>query len=186
MVLRPACAKVAGTGLDLGSLSGTVGSYVNDFNTSTGGGFDGVPDIEYAEVAVPSTTAGNQYNGRIDFSPTSKDTFAVGTYVTALNQISADSSTGSEPMADVNIQPLNSVTTVLWNHILSPTMLNQARANFTRYAFNQVTSNAAEVNWGIPASKCRGFPSDGSKSGRSGPPIRRALKLRTPWTSTIP
>jgi hypothetical protein len=165
-VLKPTCSvgfsaslcQVAGTGLDLGSMSGAVGTYVNDFNTSTGGGFDGVPDIEYAQVAVPSTTAGNQYNGRVDFNPTSKDTFAVSTYVSSLNQTGADSSTGSQPMADVNIQPLNSVTTLLWNRIISSNLLNQARANITRYAFNQVQSNAALVNWGIPRIEVQGFP----------------------------
>lgn len=98
-VLTPTCSvgfaagqcQVAGTGLDLGSVTGGLGTYVNDFNTSTGGGFDGIPDIEYAGVAVPSTTAGNQYNGRIDFNATSRDTFAASTYVSSLNQLSANS-----------------------------------------------------------------------------------------------
>jgi hypothetical protein len=154
----PGLCQVAGSGLDLGSLSGAPGTYVNDFNSSTGGGFDGIPDIEYAEVAVPSTTAGNQYNGRIDFAASTRDTFAVSTYVSSLNQLSADSFTGSQPMADVNIQPLNSVTTLLWTHTLSPNILNQARANVTRYAFNQVASNANQVNWGIPRIEVQGFP----------------------------
>ena len=154
----PGLCQVAGTGLDLGSLAGGVGTYVNDFNTSTGAGFDGVPDIEYAEVAVPSHTSGDQYNGRFDFNASARDTFAVSTYVSSLNQLSSDASTGSQPMADVNLEPLNSVTTVLWNHIFSPNILNQARANITRYAFNQVASNANQVNWGIPRIEVQGFP----------------------------
>jgi len=165
-VLTPTCSvgfssslcQVAGSGLDLGSMAGGLGTYVNDFNTSTGGGFDGVPDVEYAEVLVPSDIKANQYNGRIDFNPTSKDTISVGTYVTALNELNADASTGGEPMADVNLQPLNSVTTVLWNRTITPTLLNQARANVTRYAFNQVASNAGVVNWGIPRVEVQGFP----------------------------
>ncbi|HEV2492060.1 MAG TPA: TonB-dependent receptor [Terriglobia bacterium] len=154
----PSLCQVAGTGLDLGSMAGGLGTYVNDFNTSTGGGFDGIPDIEYAQVAVPSFTHGNQYNGRIDFTPTSKDTIAVSTYVTSLNNLAADASTGSQPMADVNLQPLNSVTTLLWNRIINPSLLNQARANVTRFAFNQVQSNAGQVNWGIPRIEVQGFP----------------------------
>ena len=154
----PALCQVAGNGLDLGRLAGGIGTYVNDFNTSTGGGFDGVPDIEYAQVAVPSNTKGNQYNGRVDFNPTSKDTIAVSTYVSALNSISAAPETGSQPMADVNFQPLNSVTTLLWNHTISPSVLNQARSNVTRYAFNQVLSNRSQVNWGIPRIEIEAFP----------------------------
>ena len=154
----PGACQVAGNGLDIGSLTGSLGTYVNDFNTSTGGGLDGIPDVEFAQVAVPSTTAGNQYNGRIDYTATSKDTIAVGTYVSSLNSLAADPSTGSQPFADVNFQPLNSVTTVLWNRIISATMLNQARANVTRYAFNQVLSNASQVNWGIPRVEVQAFP----------------------------
>ena len=150
------CQVVAG-GLDIGSIKGSTGTYVDNFGTSTGGGLDGVPDIQFVQVAVPTTTSGNQYNARIDYDPTSKDTFAVSTYITHLNQTGADSSTGSQPMADVNMAPLNSVTTLLWNRILSPTLLNQARANFTRFAFNQVQSNA-QVNWGIPRVEIQGFP----------------------------
>lgn len=165
-VLTPSCnigfatgtCQVVGNGLDIGSLSGALGNYVDDFTTSTGGGLDGVPDLEYAQVAVPSTVAGNQYNGRVDFTPTSKDTIAASTYVSSLNSIGADPSTGSEPMADVNFQPLNSVTTLLWNRIVSATMLNQMRANVTRYAFNQVLSNANHVDWGIPRVEVQGFP----------------------------
>ena len=66
--------------------------------------------------------------------------------------------TGSQPMADVNFQPLNSVTTLLWNHTISPSVLNQARSNVTRYAFNQVLSNRSQVNWGIPRIEIEAFP----------------------------
>jgi hypothetical protein len=163
-----ACQAVSG-GLDLGSIAGqgntfsatspygNPAAYVNDFNTSTGGGFDGVPDVQYVEAAVPSTASGNQFNYRMDFSPTYKDTISGSTYVTLFNNTGADVSTGSAPMADVNLQPTNSVTTLLWNHIFSPTILNQARANFTRYAFNQVQTNQ-QVNWGIPRVEVQGFP----------------------------
>jgi len=164
-VLPPSCdvgfapdaCQVAGSGLDIGSLSGSLGTYVDDFGTSAGGGLDGIPDLEYANVSVPAQTSGNQYNLRVDYNATSKDTFAVSTYVTQLNQTGADSSTGSTPASDITIQPLNSATTALWNRTISATMLNQARGNFTRYAFNQVQSNP-QVNWGIPRLEVQGFP----------------------------
>ncbi|MGH9407715.1 MAG: TonB-dependent receptor domain-containing protein, partial [Terriglobia bacterium] len=165
---KTACQVVSG-GLDLGSITGqpnffsatapygNPAAYVNDFNSSTGGGFDGVPDVEFVQVAVPSNVKGNQFNYRMDFDPTDRDTIAGSTYVTLFNNTGADSSTGSEPMADINLKPTNSVTTLLWNHTFSPTILNQARANFTRYAYNQVQSNAA-ADFGIPRIEIQGFP----------------------------
>ena len=162
------CQAVAG-GLELGSIAGqqnffsaaapygNPAAYVNDFDTSTGGGFNGIPDIEWAEVAVPSTVSGNQFNYRMDYNPTDRDTISGSTYVTLFNNTGADSSTGSEPMADVNLQPVNSVTTLLWNHTFTPTILNQARANMTRYAYNQVLSNG-QAQWGIPRVEIQGFP----------------------------
>jgi hypothetical protein len=164
-ILPPTCnigftsanCQVVGQGLNIGSFAGSLGTYVDNFSVSTGGGLNGVPDIEYAQVGVPATTSANQYNGRIDYTATSRDTISASTYVSHLNQTGADSSTGSTPATDVNMSPLNSVTTLLWNHIFSPTILNQARGNVTRYAFNQVLSNP-NVDWGIPRVEIQGFP----------------------------
>ena len=66
---RGTCQQVPG-GLDIGSLQGQAGAYTNP--NSVGGGLDGVPDIEFAQMSVPGTTSGNQYNGRvwISTSPT--------------------------------------------------------------------------------------------------------------------
>ncbi len=54
------CQAVAG-GLDLGSPTGAQGQYVS-LGNPLGGGFDGIPDIEYVTLAVPSTNRGDQYN----------------------------------------------------------------------------------------------------------------------------
>lgn len=148
------CQQVAG-GIDVGSFTGTSGQYVN---AATGGGLDGIPDLEFVQAVAPSTTEGNQYNGRIDFDPTSKDMFAVSMYFTKLYSLGADTSTGSRPMADVNFSPLNTAITATYNRTISSTMLNEIRANFTRFAANQVTSNAGVVDWGIPRVEVQGFP----------------------------
>ncbi|MEI9970551.1 MAG: TonB-dependent receptor [Ignavibacteriota bacterium] len=79
-------------------------------------------------------------------------------YFTKLNQISSDSTTGSQPMTDVNFTPLNSAATATYIHTFSPTLVNEVRANFTRFATNQVASNAGVVNWGIPRLEVQGFP----------------------------
>ncbi len=165
----PGACQASPGGLDIGSITGQANffsatppygnpaAYVNNFNTSTGGGLDGIPDVEFVQVAVPSNIRGNQFNYRMDFDPDSRDTISGSTYVTLFNNTGADASTGSEPMADINLKPTNSVNTLLWNHVFSPTLLNQARANFTRFAFNQVQSNPA-TNFGNPRIEVQGFP----------------------------
>ncbi|HEY7389144.1 MAG TPA: carboxypeptidase regulatory-like domain-containing protein [Bryobacteraceae bacterium] len=158
-----ACQQVAG-GINVGSLTGQTGQY----NSLTGGGLANTPDLEYAQLAAPATNRGNQYNGRMDYAPTARDSFAGILYFTSLYNLSADTTTGSRPMADVNFTPLNSVVTALYTHIFSATILNEARANFTRFAANQVTSNEGTVNWGTPRVEVQGYPigSQGAPSGR--------------------
>ncbi|MGH8525424.1 MAG: hypothetical protein ACREXY_14840, partial [Gammaproteobacteria bacterium] len=54
------CRDVQG-GLDLGSPTSQIGQYVS-LGTPTGGGFDGIPDLLFAQIFLPRSTEGNQYN----------------------------------------------------------------------------------------------------------------------------
>ncbi len=164
------CQQVSG-GLDIGSLQGGTGSYTN--TNGTGAGLDGIPDIEFAAVSDPSRVSGNQYNGRVDYNISTNNVVAVSTYFTHLNQISADSSTGSQPMTDINFTPLNSAATAAYIHTFSPTLIKVGRANFTRFATDQVASNAGVVNWGIPRLEVQGFP-----FGR--------IEIGPPWSESTP
>ena len=56
------------------------------------------------------------------------------------------------------MNPLNTAITATYTRTLSPVMLNEARANFTRFAANQVASNAGVVNFGIPRLEVQGYP----------------------------
>ncbi len=157
------CQQVSG-GINIGSLTGATGQY----NSLVGGGLTSTPDLEYAELAAPTTLRGNQYNGRMDYSVTPRDSIAGILYFTSLYNLSADTTTGSRPMADVNFTPLNDAVTALYTHIFAPTVINEARANFTRFAANQITSNEGTVNWGIPRVEVQGYPigSEGAPNGR--------------------
>jgi hypothetical protein len=150
------CRQVQ-NGLDIGSLKGSLGEYVDDFATSTGGGLDGVPDIQFVQFAEPERVSGNQYNGRVDFNASSKDTIAGNTYVSHLYDLSPDDPSGARPIGDVIKSPLNSATTLMWNRVISASLLSQARMNVTRYAFNQLQSNP-DINWGMPRVEIQGFP----------------------------
>jgi len=141
------CQQVAG-GLDIGSLAGATGQYVS-FGNLTGAGLDGIPDVQFAQVAVPSLSRGNQFNLRFDFNPTSKDSVAISGYRSRFFGVGSDPSTGSQPMADVTTNPANSLVTITYTRTLSATMLNEARFNATRYAFNELDSSR-DTNFGIP------------------------------------
>ena len=146
------CQQLPG-GLDIGSLnlSRPTGAFYG-FNTvidgmnQAGGGLDGVPDIQFADLFVPTQTRGQQYNLRLDFNR-GKNQYAVSTYFTKQNSLGG--AANGRPLGDIPFNPQNSAVTVTWIRTISPTMLNEARANFTRFAFDQV-ANSQTANFGIP------------------------------------
>jgi len=149
------CQQVSG-GLDIGSFTGAPGQYVDIGLHPTGGGLDNIPDIAFAQIALPGSTQGNQYNARLDFNPTANDSFAVSSYITSLNTISADAANGARPIGDIPFNPLNTAATFTYNRIFSPTMLNEARFNFTRFGDNGL-ADASNVNFGIPRIEVEGL-----------------------------
>lgn len=147
------CQQVAG-GLDILSLAGARGVYQP---INSGNGLDGIPDIMFAQIADPNAIDGNQYNGRIDFNPTSKDTVTFSTYFTHLYTLTADPASGARPLGDIPNAPLNSAMTLTYNHTLSAKLLNEARLNFTRFGDNQL-SQTQNVDFGIPRLEVQGLP----------------------------
>jgi hypothetical protein len=147
----PNCKVVNGE-LDLGSIGGTAGTYLPQ--TSAGGGLDGIPDVEYANIALPTFDTGQQYNGRIDYTK-GNDYIAGSTYVTYSNQLGATAN--GRPNQDQVVQPTNADVTAIWTHTLSPTMINEARGNFTRFSYNQLQTSGV-TNYQIPQVNVQ-FPS---------------------------
>ena len=78
------CQQVSG-GLNIGSITGATGQYVDINKNPTGGGLNGVPDIQYDVLAAPSVERGNQYNARGDYLLNSNNTIALSTYLTPLS-----------------------------------------------------------------------------------------------------
>src|SRR5712664_1706946 len=157
------CQAVTG-GLDVGSPTGATGQYVPlDGAHFAGGGLDGIPDIQFVQLALPSSTNGNQYNWRVDYNR-GKDRFAFSTYLTRANNLGSDSGGRSRPQADIAQKPQNQTEALTWIRILSSTMVNEARFNFTRFAFNQVSANG-NVNFGIPRIEIEGYNFDRIRFG---------------------
>ncbi|MEJ7699084.1 MAG: hypothetical protein WKF71_05480 [Pyrinomonadaceae bacterium] len=147
------CRQVAG-GLDLGSLSGARGTYLD--GNSIGGGFDGIPDIQFAEFSSPQQVGGNQFNFRLDLNATDKDQLAFISYVTPRNDsLLSDSGSRSRQASDLKNKPLNTAYTGTYIRTISTKLLNELRANFTQFKQNQI-DDSSETNFGIPRIEIEG------------------------------
>jgi len=145
-----ACRQVPG-GLDLGSFAGAPGQYT----TATGGGLDGIPDVQFAQLASPSRTAGNQYNGRIDYTQGS-NSLALSMFFTKLDSVAADAPGRNRPVGDLPFSPLNDAVTLTYSRVITPTILNEARANLTRFSSNQLQA-ASNANFQVPRIEIEGY-----------------------------
>ena len=120
-----------------------------------GGGLDGVPDVQLATLSIPGRERGNQFNTRFDYNRGDTDQFAVSTYFTRRNDLQTDvGNTLSRPVGDLNFQPFNTAVTLTWNRFVSATTLNEARLNFTRFAFDQLVLGRGRLR--PPAHRSRG------------------------------
>ncbi len=146
------CSLVPGYGL---------GRWYSPGPAATGNGPDGIPDWGVFDLAVPNTSSGNQYNGRVDYTR-GKDQFFANTYIVRLNNFNG----GQRPIQDLVIKPNNYASTVGWTRVISPTMLNELRINFTRYDFDQ-TQPVGNTDFGIPQIRLFDFDIGGFGSNDS-------------------
>lgn len=141
----------------------------NTIGNAIGNGPDGIPDWGFFDLTVPNSSSGNQYNGRVDYTRGSNQ-FFVSTYIVRLNNLNG----GQRPIQDITLKPDNYAATVGWTRTLGGSMLNELRANFTRYDFDQLQPTG-NTNYGIPQIRLFDFdiadpaipgsPSFGSNDG---------------------
>ncbi len=132
--------------------------------TPTGGGFDGIPDIQEIQWALPGFNRGNQYNVRLDFQPTTNDSLTLSTYITRQDNLRSDNAAQGRPIADLPFKPLNSSGTIIYRRIISATTVNEARFNATRFSLDQ-QRDATNTNFGIPRVEVEGLPFDRIRFG---------------------
>jgi hypothetical protein len=153
--------QVVNGGVDIGSPGGSFGTYIPSFTAGNpmqfaGGGLDGIPDLEFAQIFLPVHNTGNQYNMRADYM-SGRNTFSANIFLTYLNVLSSDPAAQGRPMADVVDHRLSPSGFLSWVSAISPTLINELRFNVTRFGFNEITSNPG-VNWGIPRTEIQGLP----------------------------
>lgn len=182
------CQVVAG-GLDLGSISGSIGTVVGD----TGGGFDGVPDILLADLIDVQNTGGNQYNFRFDYSPTERDRAAFILYYTKRNDsVLANRDARSRPQADLQNKPLTYSLTGTYNKTLTASLINEIRLNLVQFQQNQIQDSSG-TNFGIPRIEIEGLGFNenrirfGAPRGDTTPAIfdQRTFEIRDTVTQVI-
>ncbi|HEY0379526.1 MAG TPA: carboxypeptidase regulatory-like domain-containing protein [Pyrinomonadaceae bacterium] len=140
------CQRVAG-GLDIGSPTGGVGQFVPN---NVGGGLDGIPDVQFAQLNIPSRNKSEQYNLRVDYQVTQNDLVAFSTYFVPSDSTFNDSwGNRNRPGLEFTSGRRNMVGTLLWTRTLSSTMVNEARFNVTRWYFDEAATNP-DVGYGIP------------------------------------
>lgn len=156
--IQSICAPV-GNGFDIGSFGGSDGQYLPNVNANgtaanpnlyTGAGLDGVPDLEFAQIDTPSQFRGDQFHGRLDWFLSPKDQVFGEFYTQKLDQMSYDAQGGAALDTALPFRPFNSSATVVYIHTFGPNLLNEARANYTRFADNQISDTAGQVDWGVP------------------------------------
>lgn len=147
----PARCQAVNGGLDVGSPAGATGVYVDPAfgPPGIGGGFDGIPDLVFALLENPTSFRGDQYNTRVDFNATSKDTLTFSTFITPTDNLGANTSSRSRPMADIRSKRLNWAATGIYNRSISTTTFNEFRVSYNSWGYNEVTSNT-DQNFGIP------------------------------------
>lgn len=142
--------QVVNGGIDLGSPYGMEGQYVPLALAQQGSGLDGIPDVQYAEIAYPTRLRARQYNARVDYNLTHKDLVAASFFYTKLDNDNASSTSQSLPGDDLPFKPENLAATLIFIHTFSANTQNDIRANFTRLYDNGIADAASKTNFGIP------------------------------------
>ena len=141
------CATVIG-GVDLGQNTGTPGTIVS---SSTGGGFDGSPDVAFIDYqAFVDNTKATQHNGRVDYNVTQNDRVAFSFFYVPLSNSFLPGGWVDGRQYDIfKHDSKNETAALLWTRTLNPTTVNEARMNVTRWYFDEIKSNP-QAPWGVP------------------------------------
>jgi len=169
-ILAPSCAvvnvpcQVVGNGMDVGSITGVYGTYQPSFADPDGGGFDGIADLQLAQLTNPNSFKGNQYIGRIDYQHSEKDHFTFSSFTVPNTAHSSDRSAQSRPQADIVSERLSYALGFIYNRTISASTTNEARFNVTRWGYDETESNP-EANLGLPRVEIEGVFGDRLRFG---------------------
>ncbi len=145
------CNTIAGQGLNIGSpLTTALGTqdqtYGGVSSPGVGSGLSNVADIAEYTISNPTSSDFKQYNGRLDADVTSKDHASFAIYWVPATTTTHNGVLGYQLF---NHSQVNDAFSGIWNHIFSPTLLNEARANAAGWRYNELGSNP-QAPFGLP------------------------------------
>jgi hypothetical protein len=153
------CQNTSG-GLDIGSpLALPLGTRDPTFGAAgtpfgIGGGLDGIPDVIFVSTLNPTNKTAQQFNGRLDFQATNKDSITFSTYFTPVTNKNFNGPTRSANQWTND--RLNWSASIVHTHTFTPTLLNELRFGSTRWSWDEIASNPQEP-WGLPQSNIDGI-----------------------------
>jgi hypothetical protein len=129
----------------LGTADPTFGTVATPFGV--GGGLDGTPDIAFVQTTNPNQYTATQYNGRLDFQATHNDLITFSVYWVPTSSTSFN---GNVRAANLfHSDRTNQSAALLWQRTFTPTLINEARFNVSRWYFNELQTNPQEP-FGLP------------------------------------
>jgi hypothetical protein len=146
-------------------------TWVSNSKPGVGSGLNGVGDLEELATINPSNFTGTQYNGRMDGQITAKDRASFIIYWSPQTTFSYNG-----PDRPANIEHNSSTGdafTTLWNHVFSPTLLNEARGSASGYRYNLIAENP-QSPFGLPPDTFSGQtngPAEPSEFGNPTPGV---------------
>ena len=148
------CRTIAGQGINIGSpLTSGLGkqdlTYVSPSNPGVGSGLSNVADIAQYTIVNPTSSDFKQYNGRLDADVTSKDRLSFAMYWVPATKTNYN---GGYAYQLFHHSQVNDAFSLIWNHIFSPTFLNEARANASGWRYNELESNP-QAPFGLPQDR---------------------------------
>ena len=147
------CNTIPGQGLDVGSpMTGAAlgtqdPSWSGPSSPGVGGGLDGVADIANYTTSNPTTVTFDQYVGRVDYNLRDKDRLTGTIYWVPYSQTYYNGPV--RPMNFWHHDAVNNAFAGIWNHVFSPSFLNEARANAAGWRWNEVSTNP-QAPFGLP------------------------------------
>lgn len=162
----PVCVTIPGQGLDIGrptaggfvpninrnlTLDGTPTGPAVAYSNSTGGGLDGVADIVRLDYqGLNDNISTTQFNGRIDYNITQKDSVAFSLFTVPLTKTFQPGGwVDGRQYNTFHTDGKNETAALLWNRTINPGTINEARMNVTRWYFDEIKSNP-QAPFGVP------------------------------------